>query len=193
MINVAEENDIKLSIVHPNRFRPAIMELKKLMDKDGLGKISHSNITVRWNRNQAYYDQAPWRGTKAFDGGVLMNQAIHSLDLLIWLLGPVKSVQGHVATRLRSIECEDVAMGIVEFHDGSLAIIESATTIYPENLEESISIFGEKGSVKISGKNALYIDTWNVEGFSSQEVNALKESINADPWKKAKIVLLKIW
>ena len=184
MITIAEEQDIKLAIVHPNRFRPAILELKKLMDQDGLGKISHSNITVRWNRNQAYYDQAPWRGTKAFDGGVLMNQAIHSLDLLIWLLGPVKSVQGHVATRLRNIESEDVAMGLVEFHDGSLAVIESATTIYPENLEESISIFGEKGSVKISGKNALYIETWNVEGFSTEEVLSLKESIDADPWGK---------
>lgn len=182
MIKVAEEEGIKLAIVHPNRFRPAVMELKKLMDQDGLGKISHSNITVRWNRNQAYYDQAPWRGTKAFDGGVLMNQAIHSLDLLIWLLGPVKAVQGHVATRLRNIESEDVAMGIVEFQDGSLAIIEAATTIYPENLEESIAIFGEKGSVKISGKNALYIDTWNVEGTSIDEVKTLTESIEADPW-----------
>ncbi|MDX1698996.1 MAG: Gfo/Idh/MocA family oxidoreductase [Melioribacteraceae bacterium] len=182
MINVVESEGTKLAIVHPNRFRPAIIKLKDLMDRNGLGKISHSNITVRWNRNQAYYDQAPWRGTKEFDGGVLMNQAIHSLDLLLWLLGPVKSVQGHVATRLRNIESEDVAMATVEFQDGSLAVIEAATTIYPENLEESIAIFGEKGSVKISGKNALFIETWNVEGFNADEVQSLKEEIEQEPW-----------
>ena len=182
MIRVVESEGTKLAIVHPNRFRPAIIKLKDLMNQNGLGKISHANITVRWNRNQAYYDQAPWRGTKEFDGGVLMNQAIHSLDLLLWFLGPVKSVQGHVATRLRNIESEDVAMATVEFQDGSLAVIEAATTIYPENLEESIAIFGEKGSVKISGKNALFIETWNVESFNANEVQSLKEEIEQDPW-----------
>lgn len=184
MIEICDAEGVKLSIVHPNRYRPAIMEVRKAMDEGKLGKLSHANATVRWNRGQAYYDQADWRGTKKFDGGVLMNQAIHNLDLLLWFMGPVKSVQGMVSTRLRQIETEDVATAVVEFQSGALGVIEAATTIYPENLEESISVFGETGSIKISGKNALYIDTWNVEGFSEQEVTELRSKIESDPWGK---------
>ncbi|MDF2065857.1 Gfo/Idh/MocA family oxidoreductase [Bacillus sp. Cr_A10] len=184
MMDVANSEGVKLAIVHPNRYRPAIMEVRKLMDANGFGKVSHANATVRWNRGQEYYDQAPWRGTKKFDGGVLMNQAIHNLDLLLWFMGPVKSVQGLVATRFRDIETEDVATGIVEFESGALGVIEAATTIYPQNLEESLSIFGETASVKVSGKNALYIETWDVEGYKDEEVESLKSSIQNDPWGK---------
>ncbi|MCR8850563.1 Gfo/Idh/MocA family oxidoreductase [Rossellomorea sp. SC111] len=181
MMRTSEEYGIKLSVVHPNRFRPAFIELKKHMEKGDFGKLSHANATVRWNRNQEYYDQAPWRGTKEFDGGVLMNQAIHDIDLMLWLMGPVKSVQSMVTTRLRDIESEDVAMAVVEFESGALGMIEAATTIYPTNLEESLSIFGEKASVKISGKTANYIETWNMEGLSDDETLSIKEKINNDP------------
>ncbi|MER2076700.1 Gfo/Idh/MocA family protein [Psychrobacillus psychrotolerans] len=184
MMEIAKDAGVKLSIVHPNRYRPAIMEVRKLMDAGKFGKISHANATVRWNRGQAYYDQAPWRGTKQFDGGVLMNQAIHNLDLLLWFMGPVKSVQGMVATRFRDIETEDVATALIEFESGALGVVEAATTVYPQNLEESLSIFGETASVKVSGKNAVFIDTWDVEGYSSEEVEALKTKIQNDPWGK---------
>lgn len=184
MMEIAKDAGVKLSIVHPNRYRPAIMEVRELMDAGKFGKISHANATVRWNRGQAYYDQAPWRGTKQFDGGVLMNQAIHNLDLLLWFMGPVKSVQGMVATRFRDIETEDVATALIEFESGALGVVEAATTIYPQNLEESLSIFGETASVKVSGKNAVFIDTWDVEGYSSEEVEALKTKIQNDPWGK---------
>ncbi|MBN8201520.1 Gfo/Idh/MocA family protein [Bacillus sp. NTK034] len=184
MIQYASENGVKLAVVHPNRFRPAIQKLKAEMDKGSFGKLSHANATVRWNRNQAYYDQAAWRGTKEFDGGVLMNQAIHDLDLMLWLMGPVESVQAMAATRLRKIETEDVAAAVVQFKNGALGVIEAATTIYPKNLEESLAIFGETASVKISGRNANYIETWDIEGVEEEEAEKIKGEIKEDPFGK---------
>jgi UDP-N-acetyl-2-amino-2-deoxyglucuronate dehydrogenase len=184
IINACKENNVKLAVVHPNRFRPAMMELKKLMDSGRFGKLSHANATVRWNRNQAYYDQAPWRGTKALDGGVLMNQAIHNLDLLLWFMGDVEEVYSMAATRLRNIEAEDVSTGLVRFKDGPLGVIEAATTIYPKNFEESISIFGETGTIKISGTNANFVKHLDVESMSDEEMNDLIEGVKADPYGK---------
>ncbi|MBS4190228.1 Gfo/Idh/MocA family oxidoreductase [Bacillus sp. FJAT-49705] len=184
MMKYVNENGVKLAVVHPNRFRPAIQKLKEQMDAGAFGKLSHANATVRWNRNQAYYDQAAWRGTKEFDGGVLMNQAIHDLDLMLWLMGPVESVQAMAATRLRKIETEDVAAAVVQFKNGALGVIEAATTIYPKNLEESIAIFGEIATVKISGRNATFIETWDIEGVSEEEADKIKNEIKEDPFGK---------
>lgn len=184
MIKYVNENGVKLAVVHPNRFRPAIQKLRKQMDAGSFGRLSHANATVRWNRNQAYYDQAEWRGTKEFDGGVLMNQAIHDLDLMLWLMGPVESVQAMAATRLRKIETEDVAAAVVQFKNGALGVIEAATTIYPKNLEESLAIFGETASVKISGRNANFIETWDIEGVTEEEADKIKNEIQADPFGK---------
>jgi UDP-N-acetyl-2-amino-2-deoxyglucuronate dehydrogenase len=181
IINACEKNGVKLSVVHPNRFRPAIVELKKAMDDGLFGKISHANATVRWNRNQDYYDQAVWRGTKALDGGVLMNQAIHNLDLLVWLLGEVKDVKAFTATRLRDIECEDVAVASIRFKSGALGVIEAATTIYPKNYEESLSIFGEKGSAIIAGQNANRIKHWVFEALTDDISQQIIKSIDEDP------------
>lgn len=181
MINTCKENGVKLAVVHPNRFRPVVQELRKLMDEGRFGKLSHANATVRWNRNQAYYDQAPWRGTKAFDGGVLMNQAIHNLDLLIWLMGDVEEVYSMSATRLRNIEAEDVSTGVVRFKNGALGVVEAATTIYPKNLEESLSIFGETGTAIISGMNATQFKHLIIESLNDEETNVLMEKVKADP------------
>ncbi|MRX72165.1 gfo/Idh/MocA family oxidoreductase [Bacillus lacus] len=184
IITEAKEHGIKLAVLHPNRFRPAIKKLREVYDAGKFGKLSHANATVRWNRGQEYYDQAPWRGTKKFDGGVLMNQAIHNLDLLLWFMGPVESVQAMAATRFRKIETEDLAAGVIQFQSGALGIIEAATTIYPKNLEESLSIFGETGSVKISGRNANFIETWDFQDVSEEEAQSLAEEIKADPFGK---------
>jgi UDP-N-acetyl-2-amino-2-deoxyglucuronate dehydrogenase len=184
MIKTANEHDVKLAVVHPNRFRPAIQKLKAELDKGSFGKLSHANATVRWNRGQAYFNQAPWRGTKEFDGGVLMNQAIHDLDLMLWLMGPVESVQAMAATRLRNIETEDVAGAVVRFQSGALGIIEATTNIYPKNLEESIALFGETGTAKISGRTANFVETWDFEGVSEEEAEQVKESIKVDPFGK---------
>ncbi|WP_221567723.1 Gfo/Idh/MocA family protein [Alkalihalobacillus sp. TS-13] len=184
IIAASKEYGVKLSVVHPNRFRPVIMETRKLMDENKFGKLSHANATVRWNRNQAYYDQAPWRGTRALDGGVLMNQAIHNLDLLIWLMGEVDEVFSMGATRLRNIESEDVSLGVVRFKNGALGVIEAATTIYPRNLEETLSIFGESGTLKIGGTTANLIEHINIEGIDDQVSNELIDRVKSDPFGK---------
>jgi UDP-N-acetyl-2-amino-2-deoxyglucuronate dehydrogenase len=158
--------------------------LKQIMDKNLLGKLSHANATVRWNRNQEYYDKAAWRGTKSLDGGVLMNQAIHNLDLLVWLMGEVEEVFSMSATRLRNIEVEDVSTGVVRFKNGALGVIEAATTIYPKNLEESISIFGEKGSVKIGGTTANFIEHCQIEGLTTAEIDQIVQKIKEEPYGK---------
>lgn len=169
-----KENNVKLAVIHPNRFRPALIALKKLLDDGRFGRISHANATVRWNRNQAYYDQAAWRGTKAMDGGVLMNQAIHNLDLLLWLMGPAAELKAYTATRFRDIECEDVAVAVLTFESGALGVIEAATTIYPKNLEESISIFGEKGTAIIRGAQANKFEHLVIEGATTDEIEAIR-------------------
>ena len=128
IINACKINDVKLSVVHPNRFRPVVRELRKIFDQNLLGKISHANAMVNWNRNQKYYDQALWRGTKEFDGGALMNQAIHNLDLLLWFMGEPEQVFSMEATRLRKIEAEDVSAGVVRFKSGDLGMVEASTT-----------------------------------------------------------------
>lgn len=182
IIEAAKSHDVKLSVVHPNRFRPVVQELRTIIDSGALGKISHANCIVNWNRNQEYYDQAPWRGTKEYDGGVLMNQAIHNLDLLLWFMGKPEEVYSMEATRLRNIEAEDVSTGVIRFESGALATVQAATTVYPRNFEESITIFGENGTVKIGGKNALFFEHLEIEGYSEKDVITIKEKISSDPW-----------
>jgi len=182
IINAAKENNVKLTVVHPNRFRPVVSQLKEILEKNLLGKISHVNCIVNWNRNQKYYDQAPWRGTKEHDGGVLMNQAIHNLDLLLWLIGAPKEIFSMEATRFRDIEVEDVSMGLLRYDNGILANIQASTTVYPRNFEESITVFGEKGTIKIGGANALYFKHIEYENMNEDKINSIKSKIESDPW-----------
>ncbi|SHE96356.1 Predicted dehydrogenase [Seinonella peptonophila] len=182
MIDVCEKNHVKLAVVHPNRFRPAIAMMHKRLEEGAFGKLSHANATVRWNRNQAYYDQAAWRGTKAMDGGVLMNQAIHNMDLLLWMMGEAEEVSTYSATRLRNIETEDVSVSVIRFKNGALGVLEAAVTLYPRNLEESLSIFGEQGTAIIGGPTANWIKEWKFADLSEQEAAVYKEQIEADPF-----------
>lgn len=184
IIDACRKNNVKLSIVHPNRYRPVVRELKEILDSGALGKISHANAIVNWNRNQAYYDQSPWRGTKAGDGGALMNQAIHNLDLLLWFMGDVQEVFSMEATRLRDIEAEDVSNGLVKFKTGALGLIQASTTVYPKNYEESITLFGENGTIKIGGSNALYFEHIEVKDMNESKKNELIESVKEEPWGK---------
>jgi UDP-N-acetyl-2-amino-2-deoxyglucuronate dehydrogenase len=182
MIEACAQNEVKLAVVHPNRFRPAMLALRSYMDQQVFGKIGHANATIRWNRNQAYYDQAPWRGTKAMDGGVLMNQAIHNMDLLLWMMGEIEEVSSYHATRIRQIEAEDTSVSIIRFQNGALGVLEAAVTIYPKNLEESLSIFGEKGTAVIAGPTANWIKEWKFVGVSEQEVDIIKKRVASDPF-----------
>lgn len=184
IIAVCRENNVKLSIVHPNRYRPVAIELKKIIDSGLLGKISHANAIVNWNRNQEYYDQSSWRGTRKGDGGALMNQAIHNLDLLLWYMGDVVDIFSMEATRLRDIEAEDVSNGVLRFTSGALGMIQASTTVYPKNYEESITIFGEKGTIKIGGSNALYFEHIEVQDMGEETKQILIQSIEKEPWGK---------
>lgn len=181
IIRACGENNVKLTVVHPNRFRPAVTEVRELLDDGRLGRLSHAAATVRWNRNQEYYDSATWRGTRSMDGGVLMNQAIHNLDLLLWMLGPIEEIQAYAATRLRQIESEDVAVAVVKFASGTLGSIEAATTIYPRNLEESLSIFGERGTVQLGGVQANRFRHVAIEGMDEADILRMVEGVERDP------------
>lgn len=161
LIETCRSRGVCLTVVFQNRFKPVIKKLRRAIDNQRFGLLTHANATVRWNRNDAYYAQAPWRGTIDMDGGVLLNQAIHNIDLLQWLMGPVDSLFAYTTTCLRKIEAEDLGVAVLRFKNGALGVIEVANTIYPTNLEESLSIFGSQGTAVISGVKASEIKTWN--------------------------------
>lgn len=182
MIEACEKNGVKLAVVHPNRFRPAIQQLRNRLEAGAFGKIGHANATVRWNRNDAYFAQAPWRGTKAMDGGVLMNQAIHNIDLLLWMMGDAEEVTSYAATRIRKIETEDTSVSIIRFKSGALGVLEAAITLYPRNLEETLSIFGETGTAVIGGPTANWIKTWKFADLSEEEAKQVIQQVEKDPF-----------
>lgn len=163
IIRRSEEKGVKVSACHQNRFNAAVQQTRKAVEADRFGKLSHGSIHVRWNRNKGYYDQAPWRGTWAEDGGCLMNQCIHGIDLLRWMMGDeVNTVYG--VTRQQEhpyLEAEDVGMAVVTFKNGAVATIEGTTNVYPKNLEETLYLFGENGTVKIGGTSTNNLDVWN--------------------------------
>lgn len=163
IIRRAEVKHVKVSACHQNRFNIAVQKLRKAVEAGRFGRLSHGSIHVRWNRNKGYYAQAPWRGTWAQDGGALMNQCIHGIDLLRWMMGgEVASVYGQTRQQLHHyLEAEDVGMAVVTFKNGAVATIEGTTNVYPQNLEETLYIFGEFGTVKLGGKSTTNIDIWD--------------------------------
>ena len=154
IIRRSEEKGVVVSACHQNRFNVAVQKMRKALEAGRFGTISHGSIHVRWNRNKAYYDQAPWRGTWQDDGGCLMNQCIHGIDLLRWMMGgEVESVYG-------------------------VTTIEGTTNVYPKNLEETLYLFGEKGTVKIGGTSTNNIDVWDFSDESEEDLanKELKEA-----------------
>ena len=175
IIRRSEEKGVKVSACHQNRFNVAIQELRRALEAGRFGRISHGSINVRWNRNEGYYTQAPWRGTWAQDGGCLMNQCIHGIDLLRWMMGDeVDEVYGVTKQQFHDyLECEDIGMAVVKFSN-----IEGTTNVYPRNLEETLYMFGETGTVKIGGTSTNNIDVWNFadEGEDDQKNKGLQEA-----------------
>ncbi len=151
MIKVAAQNDRKLFVVKQNRYNPPVMALRKALQQERFGKLTLGTVRVRWSRNQSYYDRDSWRGTWAFDGGVLANQASHHIDLLLSCMGEVESVFAKTTNSLANIECEDTALVMIKFKSGAMGLIEATTATRPRDLEGSISILGEYGSVEICG------------------------------------------
>jgi UDP-N-acetyl-2-amino-2-deoxyglucuronate dehydrogenase len=172
IIALSEEKYVKVCVCHQNRFNVAVQQLRSAIESGRFGRLSHGSIHVRWNRNEGYYTQAPWRGTWAQDGGCLMNQCIHGIDLLRWMFGnEVEEVYGQTRQQFHDyLEAEDVGLAIVKFKNGVIATIEGTTNVYPKNLEETLYVFGERGTVKIGGKSTNNIDVWDFADETEDDV-----------------------
>jgi len=167
MIIAAKAHGLLLCVCHQNRFNKPVRMIRKALDEGRFGRLLHAASQVRWSRDFDYYAQAPWRGTWMQDGGALMNQCIHSIDLLRWMMGDdVQEVMAYT-DRLNHpyIETEDLGLAIMKFGNGSYGQFEGTTNVYPKNLEETFAIFGERGTVKAGG---LSINTINVWRFADQ-------------------------
>src|SRR5437660_4223989 len=160
---------------------PQIQLLKRAVDRNRFGRIYLANCIVHWARPQEYYDQAPWRGTWEFDGGAIMNQASHYVDLIQWLVGPVESVTAKTATQARRIETEDSGVAVLKFASGALGVIEVNVLTYPRNYEGSITIIGETGTVKIGGTAVNKVEHWTFAEYDDDDKLVESGSINTNP------------
>jgi len=179
MVRACDINNCKLFVIKQNRFNVPVIKMREALGAGKFGQLVLGTVRVRWARHQAYYDQDPWRGTWAMDGGVLTNQASHHLDLLQWCMGEVESVFAKSITALADIEAEDTAVVTLKFKNGALGIIEATTATRPSNLEGSISVMGSKGSVVIGGFAVNEMTTWKFEGELDAETSVLENySVN---------------
>ena len=182
IIDKSKEKGLIVCANHQNRFNKSIKKIREALDSGDFGKLLHGTAHIRWNRGQDYYTQAPWRGTWAQDGGALMNQCIHNIDLLRWMMGDeVDEVCAYTDNLNHDyIQAEDLGMAIVKFKNGSYGIIEGTTNIYPRNLEETLYLFGQKGTVKAGGKSVNIIEEWNFES-SKESTDAIKAKYSENP------------
>lgn len=179
LVNACDEAGVQLFVVKQNRLNATIQLLKRALDKGRFGRLFMANATVRWARPQEYYDQAKWRGTWEFDGGAFMNQASHYVDLIQWLVGPVESVMAKTATMARRIEAEDSGAAVLKVRNGAIGVLEVTMLTFPRNLEGSITLLGEKGSVKIAGTAVNKIETWQFAEYDDDD--RLVEAANTSP------------
>ena len=179
IVRRSAEKGVKVSACHQNRFNLAVQETRRALEAGRFGRLSHGSIHVRWNRDQNYYAQAPWRGKWASDGGCLMNQCIHGVDLLRWMMGDeVEEVYGVTRQQFHDyLEAEDVGLAVVKFKNGAVGTIEGTVNVYPKNLEETLYLFGETGTVKLGGKSTNNIDVWDFadEGEADAKNKGLQE------------------
>ncbi|MFC1652372.1 Gfo/Idh/MocA family protein [Planctomycetota bacterium] len=179
MIRACDENGTRLFVIKQNRFNVPVIKLREAVEAGRFGKLVMGTVRVRWSRDQSYYDQDTWRGTWAMDGGVLANQASHHIDMLEWMLGDVESVFAKSITALVDIESEDTAVVTLKFRNGALGIVEATTAVRPKDLEGSISILGEKGTVIIGGFAVNKMETWNFSESLPGDHDVLKKySVN---------------
>ena len=165
MIKVAKENNVKLSVAHQNRFNKPVQKLREAVEGDKFGRIMNGTARILWRRDDNYYKQAPWRGTWDLDGGTLMNQCIHNIDLLQWMIGSeVERVYAEADTFRNPIEGEDFGAIVIRFKNGAIGIVEGSAVVYPKNLEETLSIFGTEGTVVIGGLAVNELKTWRFDG-----------------------------
>jgi len=181
MVNTCSKAGVKLFVVHQNRRNPTLQLLKRAVDENRFGQIKMVHINVFWTRPQAYYDQASWRGTWKSDGGAFMNQASHYVDLLEWLIGPIEKVQAMMSTT-RDIEVEDTGVLNIKWRNGGLGSMCVTMLTYPENLEGSITILGEKGTVSLGGVAVNDIKHWKFDEHKDYD-----DKINDSSYKTSSI------
>ena len=183
MLRVQQETGVKLAVMSQHRFEPSSRHFDDLVEEKAFGRLVLGNAIVPWWRSQEYYDSGDWRGTWKLDGGgVLMNQSIHSIDLLQWLMGPVKSVFGYTDTLAHRMETEDVAVSVLRFANGALGTIAATTSAYP-GVTTRIEIFGDKGSAVIENDSLSYLhlarddkESISAYGVATQEHNKREDS-----------------
>ncbi|MDD3428413.1 MAG: Gfo/Idh/MocA family oxidoreductase [Oscillospiraceae bacterium] len=182
IIAAAKEYNVKVCACHQNRFNKSIQKIREAMEAGRFGRLFHGTAHIRWNRGVDYYKQAPWRGTYEQDGGALMNQCIHNIDLLRWMMGDEVSEVVAFTDNLNHeyIDAEDLGIALVRFQNGAYGIIEGTTNIYPQNLEETLYLFGEKGTVKAGGKSVNVIEEWRfADGLDDPET--VKQTYHENP------------
>jgi len=183
MIRACAEHEVKLFVVQQNRFNPPVQALKRALDQGRFGRLVLGTVRVRWCRTQDYYNAKSWRGTWALDGGVATNQASHHIDMLEWLMGQVESVMAMTETRLARIEAEDTALALLRFTSGALGVIEATTATRPRDLEGSLSILGEGGSVEIGGFFMNQLRTWQfIKPLPEDEKMLATHGSNPEQW-----------
>ena len=161
MIAACDKHDVRLFVVKQNRFNVPIQRVREVLESGRLGRLVMGTVRVRWCRDQRYYDQDAWRGTWAQDGGVLANQASHHIDVLEWMMGAVDSVYAVGRTALVDIETEDTAVAVLQFSSGAIGVVEATTATRPKDLEGSLSLLGEFGSIEVGGFALNELKTWN--------------------------------
>jgi UDP-N-acetyl-2-amino-2-deoxyglucuronate dehydrogenase len=171
MIDAANQNSLNLFIVKQNRFNQPVAYLKKAIDENKMGKVYMITSNVYWNRNPQYYSEEPWRGTWSLDGGALLTQSSHFVDLMQWLGGPVKAVYAQMGNYDHpNIETEDTGAMILKYESGALGILQYTTCIYPKNLEGSITVLGTNGTVKVGGGYLSQLDFWDVKDLPKPDI-----------------------
>ncbi|AHC16482.1 Gfo/Idh/MocA family protein [Salinispira pacifica] len=181
MIRVCDQHGVRLFVVKQNRYNLPVSKLREAIDSGRFGKLVLGTVRVRWCRPQEYYDQDSWRGTWEMDGGALTNQASHHIDLLEWMLGEPVSVYARTETMLSNIEVEDTGAAIIKFKNGAMGIVEATTATRPKDLEGSLSILGEKGSVVIGGFAVNKMDVWNFSDVPEEENTAILKKFQETP------------
>jgi UDP-N-acetyl-2-amino-2-deoxyglucuronate dehydrogenase len=160
MIAACERSGVRLFVVKQNRFNVPVVKTREALDAGRLGRMVLGTVRVRWSRPQSYYDQAAWRGTWAMDGGVLANQASHHVDMLQWMMGDAVSVHARGITASAKIQAEDTAVATVRFASGALGVIEATTAVRPKDLEGSLSLIGDQGTIEIAGFAVNHMRHW---------------------------------
>ncbi|MCR5688334.1 MAG: Gfo/Idh/MocA family oxidoreductase [Lachnospiraceae bacterium] len=177
IIDAAVAKDVLVCVNHQNRFNKSIAKIREALEKNRFGKMFYGTAHIRWCRDHEYYDRAAWRGTWEQDGGALMNQCIHNIDLLRWMMGDEVTEVVGMTDRLRHdyIEAEDLGIALVRFANGSYGIIEGTTDVYPKNLEETLYLFGEKGTVKAGGTSVNKIEEWRFSDMLDDPEDVMAE------------------